>query len=101
MLRGIRTHHPCLTASAVETLLHIALGADCSAELSERTGVARQTINRNIVHLIGRGRVGKARIRSNLGLVERSKHPDRNGFRLQLSQNGRELIVSTFGSLDL
>jgi DNA-binding MarR family transcriptional regulator len=97
MLRGIRHHHQAISASAVETLLHIATGADCSAELCRRMGVVRQTANRNVAHLIGRGRIGKGRARSRLGLVQRSKHPDRPGFRLELTPDGRELIASTFG----
>lgn len=100
MLRGIRHHHQAISASAVETLLHIATGADCSAELCRRMGVVRQTANRNVAHLIGRGRIGKGRARSRLGLVQRSKHPDRKGFRLELTENGRELLASTFGPFE-
>lgn len=100
MLRGIRAHHQAISASAVETLLHVATGADCSAELCRRMGVVRQTVNRNLQHLVGRGQIGKGRVRSRLGLVQRSKHPDRKGFRLELTENGRELLASTFGSFE-
>lgn len=100
MLRGIRAHHQAISASAVETLLHVATGADCSAELCRRMGVVRQTVNRNLQHLVGRGQIGKGRVRSRLGLVQRSKHPDRKGFRLELTENGRELLASTFGPFE-
>jgi DNA-binding MarR family transcriptional regulator len=100
LLRGIRTHHHSLSASAVEVLLHIGTGADCSAELCRRMGVVRQSVNRSVAQLIGRGSIGKRRSRSRLGLVQRSKHPDHKGFRLELTENGRELLASTFGPFE-
>ncbi len=60
-------------------------------------GVARQTVNRHLAYLVGRGRIGTKHIKSRMGLVQRSKHPDRTGFRLELTPDGKELITSTFG----
>jgi DNA-binding MarR family transcriptional regulator len=80
----------------VEALLHIAMGADCSAALSQRMGIDRSSVSRIVSLLTGRGTIGKAATRSNLRLVQRRTHPHRRGTQLALTQEGLDLLLSTF-----
>lgn len=97
MIGGIRTAQPAISAAAVETLLHVASGADCGAALQERMRISRSQVNRTLSQLSGRGTIGKTGTTSNLRLVEKRKHPHRRGMQITLSRNGSDLISSTFG----
>jgi DNA-binding MarR family transcriptional regulator len=92
---GHRAQHPPLVAA--EALLWIASGVDHPAELAQVMGTDRSTVSRTVSLLRGRARFrnGKA-VESPYGLVDLRKHPHRRGYQLALSDNGKELIASTF-----
>jgi hypothetical protein len=96
MIRGIRAAQPYLSAAAVEALLRIASGADSAPELHRQMGMSISQAERLVLILCGRGTTGIKARRSNLRLIERTRHPHKSGFRLALTQNGRDLIASTF-----
>lgn len=89
-----------LGISAVEALFHIATGADNTKELERRMGLTKTSVGRTVCRLCGRGAVTKGRqVHKPLGLIQRTKHPHIKGaFLLELSEDGRALIASTFGS---
>ncbi len=101
MIRGIRAAQPYLSAAAVEALLRIASGADSAPELHRQMGMSISQAERLVLTLCGRGTTGIKARRSNLRLIERTKHPHKSGFRLALTSNGRDLIASTFASSTL
>lgn len=96
MIRGIRCAQPQISAAAVEALLRIASGADSALELHQQMGMSRSQAERLVLTLCGRGTTGIKARHSNLRLIERAKHPHRSGFKLALTENGRDLIASTF-----
>ena len=97
MIGGIRAAQPKLGAAAIEAFCHIASGADCSADLLERMVITRGGLSKALNMLTGRGALGVKNPKvSSLRLVYRRRHPDRPGSQLLLTDNGRELISSTF-----
>ena len=97
MIGGIRAVRPGISAGAIEVLCLVASGVDNSGELEAAMDSSRQYVNRCLSLLTGRGRVGQRALRSDLSLVQRRRHPHRRGFALELTQNGQELISTTFG----
>lgn len=92
---GRHVGHPPLVAA--EALLWIAGGIDHGSDLADAMGMDRSTANRTIALLRGRTRWREGRsMPSPFGLVELRKHPHRRGFQLSLTQDGENLIASTF-----
>lgn len=93
--RGLRVQYPPMVAA--EALLWIAGGVDHASELAKVMGTDQSTACRTIALLRGRARwkQGKQML-SPFGLVELRKHPHRRGHQLSLTNNGQQLIDSTF-----
>lgn len=92
---GHQIGHPPMVAA--EALLWIASGVDHAADLAEAMGTDRSTANRTISLLRGRARWRQGRsVLSPFGLVEVRNHPHRPGHQLILSENGQDLLDSTF-----
>lgn len=92
---GHNVQHPPLVAA--EALLWIAEGVDHQAELAKVMGIDQSTASRTIALLRGRARWKQGKqVQSPYGLVDLRKHPHRRGFQLQLTQNGLDLLASTF-----
>lgn len=92
---GRHVGHPPLVAA--EALLWIAGGIDHGSDLAEAMGMDHSTANRTIALLRGRTRWREGRsMPSPFGLVELRKHPHRRGFQLSLTDEGKQLISSTF-----
>jgi DNA-binding MarR family transcriptional regulator len=96
LIRQIRSVQPQISALGIEALLRIAAGDDCSAELQIHMGIDRPRAVRLVNQLTGRGSVGKTGRASNLRLVQRRKHPHRQGTQLSLTAEGVQLISSAF-----
>jgi DNA-binding MarR family transcriptional regulator len=94
---GRHVGHPPLVAA--EALLWIAGGIDHGSDLADAMGMDRSTANRTIALLRGRTRWREGRsMPSPFGLVELRKHPHRRGYQLSLTQDGENLIASTFAA---
>ena len=107
MLQGLRraskrcSKDTGIPVVAVETLLHIADGADSIAEIRRRTGLHHNSVYRLITMLRGRGRLADGKwIESVIGLVTVTRHPHRRGYRISLTPDAQELIDSTFAPLN-
>jgi len=91
-----------MTLPAVEVLLLVAGGVDCSADLIKATSRDPSQITRDLGYLEGRSvsqRAGELRTASPFRLVERRKHPHRAGHQLRLAPEGIALLRPVFTKL--
>lgn len=96
-LAAIRTAQPTLPLVAVEVLLRVADGIDCTRDLADAVPeVDRTTIDRTLAKLRGRSRWKHGRwVDSSLQLLQTRPHPHIAGaLHYSLSPNGQELIQS-------
>jgi len=94
-LAAIRTAQPTLPLVAVEVLLRVADGIDCTRDMAEAMpGVHRTTIDRALAQLRGRSRWDQGHwIESPLQLLQTRPHPHIAGaLHYSLSPNGRDLV---------
>lgn len=96
-LAAIRSAQPTLPLVAVEVLLRVAEGIDCTRDLAEAMpGVHRTIIDRALAQLRGRSRWDQGHwIDSPLQLLQTRPHPHIAGaLHYSLSPNGQDLINS-------
>lgn len=96
-LAAIRTAQPTLSVLAVEVVLRVADGIDCTRDLAQAIpGVNRTTIDRTLAQLRGRPRWKQGRwVESPLQLLQSRPHPHVPGaLHYSLSPNGQDLIRS-------
>lgn len=96
-LAAIRTAQPTLSITAVEVLLRVADGADCTSDLHQAIpGVDRSTLIRTLSILKGRSTWVQGRWREHpLQLLQTRPHPHIKGaLHYSLSPNGRALCDS-------
>jgi len=87
---------------AAEALLHIYQGVDSITGLQNAMRLSPAQTNRTISLLRGRGRkAGDSWIESQLGLVKVTNHPHHRGYRLQLTDDAKQLLDSTFAPLNM
>lgn len=98
LIGGIRSAQPGISAAAIEALLLVADGADCTAELRQRMQMDRSTATRIVGLLTGRGSLGQRGRASKLRLVERRRHPHRRGAQLLLSAEAVQLLESALAT---
>ena len=78
-------------------LLHCVHNGYTSApELTERSGLSRRTVNRQLSQMEGRGRYvsGKAVTREGEPLLISRKHPHQQGRLYQLTPAGKNLLIA-------
>lgn len=96
-LAAIRTAQPTLPLVAVEVLLRVADGIDCTRDLAQAIpGVDRTTLDRTLAKLRGQSRWKRdGWVDSSLQLLQARYHPHIAGaLHYSLSPEGRNLILA-------